>query len=107
MGRMMYERDEILIENLKKERLQQIEAEQAKAVTVNKVQRDIEPSGHAGFKNPNSEIIDPASYRPDQDLFYDPRETRRQQAREFEERKKKKERDRSNIEAVSKFERDD
>ena len=73
-----YEGDQIIIKRLRKERLAEIEEEKKKAVQVASAQRSIEPGDQAGFKHSRSMVIDPATFRPEQPEFYDPKAKRRE-----------------------------
>lgn len=78
-AKTLYEGDEIIVQRLRKERLEEIAREKQKAVQTTSTQRTIEPGDQAGFKNSNAMLIDPATFRPEQPQFYDPKAKRREQ----------------------------
>ena len=77
-GKMMYETDEIIIEKL--------ENQKKAAVQVEKVQRTIEPGSKAGFRDVQSDIIDPNTFRPEQSEWFDPKAKRREYQKKFQAR---------------------
>ena len=70
---MMYDRDQIILERLRNERIAQIDKEK----------RTIEPDSRPGSVDVQGRRIQGV----DED-YYDPREKRRQQARKYEEEKR-------------------
>ena len=62
----MYDQDEIIIENLRNERLE--------AIRVEKEKRSIEPKSEASFANRN--VLQQEGFKPEQ-TFYDPKAKRR------------------------------
>jgi hypothetical protein len=76
MGKFMYEKDEIIFENLKKER--------QKAIELKKSKRQIEPLPEASFANKN--VLLQKDYKPEQEEYYDPKAKRREYQKQFEKK---------------------
>lgn len=97
VGKNMFQTDEIIIDKL--EAAQAEREAKSKAVEVMKRKRSIEPEAQASYRNLDAEVIDAATFRPEQPYF-DPKAERRAHQEKFQ---KPKGRD----QVPSKFERPD